>query len=85
MPEPVAFNAWLMEEPEPAVPPEAPDWVMVQANVEPDTVLVSAVEAVAPEQIVCVEGVAVATGVGFTVTVTLIGDPGQPAALGVMV
>jgi len=37
------------------------------------------------EQIVCDEGVAVAFGVGFTTTVAVIGVPGQPLAVGVMV
>ena len=37
------------------------------------------------EQIVCAEGVATATGVGFTNTVAVIEEPGQPFAVGVMV
>jgi hypothetical protein len=37
------------------------------------------------EQIVMVDGVAVATGVGLTFTVTVIGEPGQPLAEGVTV
>ena len=40
---------------------------------------------VTPEQIVCVDGVAIATGEGFTITVALIGAPEQPFAVGVMV
>ena len=39
----------------------------------------------APEQIVWLIGVAVASGVGFTSTVAVIGVPMQPLALGVMV
>ena len=39
----------------------------------------------APEQIVWLPGVAVASGVGFTSTVAVIGVPVQPLALGVMV
>jgi hypothetical protein len=39
----------------------------------------------APEQMVCEDGVATAFGVGFTVTVAVIGVPGQPLAVGVMV
>ena len=39
----------------------------------------------APEQIVWLIGVAVASGVGFTNTVAVIGAPVQPLALGVMV
>ena len=38
-----------------------------------------------PEQIVWLIGVAVASGVGFTSTVAVIGAPVQPLALGVMV
>ena len=40
---------------------------------------------VAPEQIVCVSGVADAAGVAFTSTVAVIGAPVQPLAVGVMV
>ena len=38
-----------------------------------------------PEQIVWLKGVAVASGVGLTNTVAVIGAPVQPLALGVMV
>ena len=37
------------------------------------------------EQMVCEAGVATALGVGFTKTVAVIGAPGQPLAVGVMV
>jgi hypothetical protein len=47
--------------------------------------LLNAIEGAVPEQIVIVDGVAVATGVGFTLTVTVIGVPGQPFADGVTV
>ena len=40
---------------------------------------------VAPEQIVCVGGVAVATGTAFTSTVAVIGAPTHPLAVGVIV
>jgi len=40
---------------------------------------------VEPVQIVCVEGVAVAFGVGFTSTVAVIDGPLQPLAAGVIV
>ena len=40
---------------------------------------------VAPEQIVCVNGVATAFGIGFTNTVAVIGAPVTPLAVGVMV
>ena len=39
----------------------------------------------APEQIVWLFGVDTASGVGFTRTVAVIGEPRQPLALGVMV
>ena len=39
----------------------------------------------APEQIVWLFGVDTASGVGFTNTVAVIGEPVQPLALGVMV
>ena len=39
---------------------------------------------VAPEQIVCEDGVATAFGVGFTITVAVMDAPGQPLAVGVM-
>ena len=52
----------------------------------PDTSAVSAIDVAVAEQIVCDEGVAVATGLGLTVMVTLIGVPGQPAGeVGVIV
>jgi hypothetical protein len=38
-----------------------------------------------PEQIVCDPGVAVATGTGFTVTITVIGVPEHPVVVGVIV
>ena len=38
-----------------------------------------------PEQVVCAAGVATAFGVGLTNTVAVIGVPGQPLAVGVMV
>jgi hypothetical protein len=47
--------------------------------------LVSEIAVVPGEQKVWVDGVAVATGRGFTVIVTVIGAPVQPAAVGVIV
>ena len=38
-----------------------------------------------PEQMVCDDGVAVATGLGLTVTVTVMGVPAHPFAVGVTV
>ena len=51
----------------------------------PVTVLVKAIDGAVPEQTVCEDGVAVTTGVGFTVMVTVIGVPEQPPAVGVIV
>ena len=65
--------------------PETPDCTTVQAKVVPVTLLLSATEVAVPEQIVCDAGVAVATGLGLTVTTTVTGVPGQPPAVGVTV
>ena len=55
--------------PLPAEAPLAPVCeVTVHANVVPATLLVNAMLVAVPEHIVCVAGVAVATGVGLTVT-----------------
>jgi hypothetical protein len=45
----------------------------------------NAMDGAVPEQMVCVEGVAVATGFGFTVITTVIGVPLHEFAVGVMV
>lgn len=74
-----------MEVPEPAEAPLAPDCVTVQLYVVPVTVPLSAMDVALPEQMVCVAGVAVTVGTGLTVTVTVIGVPGQPPAEGVIV
>jgi len=47
--------------------------------------LVKVIEVAPPEQIFCVLGVAVAEGAGLTVTVTVMGEPGQLLAVGVIV
>ena len=65
--------------------PETPDCTTVQAKVVPAKVLVRTMEDAVPEQIVCEPGVAVATGMGFTVTTTTLGVPAQPLAVGVTV
>ena len=70
------------------LPPVAPDTFVcttVHEKVVPATLLVSAIDVAVPEQIVCDEGVAVAAGIGFTVTVTVIGVPTHPLAVGVIV
>jgi hypothetical protein len=81
------FKVCAIVEPAPAeVPVNEPALVVtVQSNVVPATVLVNATDVVLPEQIVCGEGDAVATGVGFTVIVTVIGAPGQAFAVGMIV
>lgn len=59
--------------------------VAVHENVVPDVKLLNEIAVVAPEQIVAVEGVAVANGTGFTVMITGSGAPGQPFAVGITV
>ena len=59
---------------------------LVQLKVVPATLPVNKIAVIAaPEQIACDGGVATAFGVGFTNTVAVIGVPGQPLAVGVMV
>ena len=82
--EPVAVNVCEIEVPLLAEAPETPVCVTVQAYVVPETLLFSVMEVEVPEQIVCVAGVAVSTGTGFTVMVTVTGDPVQPFAVGVI-
>ena len=82
---PVAASVWAMVDPDAAVAPETPDCTTVQAKVVPVTLLLRAIEEAVPEQIVCDPGVAVATGIGFTVTTTTLGVPAQPLAVGVTV
>ena len=83
---PVADNVWAIEAPLPADPPLAPVIVgAVQAKVVPATLLLRAILVALPEQIVWLAGVAVATGRGLTVIVTVIGVPLQPPATGVIV
>ena len=50
--------------------PETPDCTTVHAKVVPLTLLLRVMDGAVPEQIVCDPGVAVATGIGFTVTTT---------------
>jgi hypothetical protein len=71
--------------PDPALAPLAPVCETVQLKVVPETVPLRRILLALPEQIVCVGGVAVATGTGLTVIVTLIGVPVQPPADGVIV
>jgi hypothetical protein len=51
----------------------------------PATLLVSAIDVALFEQILCDVGVAVADGIGLTVTVAVIGVPVHPPAVGVIV
>jgi hypothetical protein len=74
-----------MAAPEEDVAPETPDCTTVQEKVVPATGLLSATELAAPEQIAWEAGVAVATGIGFTVIITTFGVPAQALAVGVMV
>jgi hypothetical protein len=74
-----------MVDPELAVAPETPDCTTVHAKVVPVTLLLSATEDAVPEHIVWDAGVAVNTGVGFTVIITTFGVPAQPVAVGVTV
>jgi hypothetical protein len=72
--------------PEPAAAPVVdPEVVIVHAKVVPGKLLVSAIEVASPEQIVDDAGVAVTTGLGFTVITTVIGAPAHPPAVGVIV
>lgn len=73
-----------MDDPDAAAAPETPLCVTVQLKAEPVTSLFSVIAVAVPEQIVCVVGVAVTTGIGLTVTVAVIGEPVQPFAVGVI-
>ena len=70
-----------------AIPVTVPTLSLVQLYTVPATGLpLSTIVVIAtPEQTVCEEGVAVAVGVGFTVTVAVTGVPLQPLAVGVIV
>jgi hypothetical protein len=69
-----------------AIPVTVAVLFLVHVNVVPDVALESAIAVIAwPEQLACDAGVATATGVGFTTTVAVIGAPGQPLAVGVIV
>jgi hypothetical protein len=81
----VLVNVCAMVFPDPAAAPVTdPDVATVHVNVEPPTLLVNEIAVVLPEQIVALSGVAVATGNGSTVITTVIGVPGQPLAVGVI-
>jgi len=82
---PVAVRVWAIVAPDDAVAPETPDCTTVHAKVVPLTLLLRVMDGAVPEQIVCDPGVAVATGIGFTVTTTGTGVPEHPLAVGVTV
>jgi hypothetical protein len=79
-----ALSVCAIEFPEPGDEPVAKLSVELQEKVVPDTVLVNTMEVVFPEQIE-VGPLKLVTGFGFTVTVMVIGEPGQPFAVGVTV
>ncbi len=58
---------------------------LVQLNVVPVTLPLITIGVIAPEQTVCVAGVATAVACGYTVTVVVTGAPVQPFAVGVTV
>ena len=74
----MAVNVCVMLEPELAEAPLTFVCVTVQVNVVPPTLLVNAMPEAPPEQILCAVGVALAEGVGFTVTVTVCEAPTHP-------
>jgi hypothetical protein len=81
----VALNESEILVPEPLLPPVTPVSTTVQEKVVPGTSLLKATGRTEPAQIVWFEGVAVITGIGFTVIVAVIGLPTQPLAVGVIV
>jgi hypothetical protein len=69
-----------------AIPVTVTVLFLVQLYTVPTTLPVSAIVVIAePEQIVWLDGVATAFGIGFTMIVAVIGVPGQPLATGVIV
>jgi len=69
-----------MDEPLPLDAPDTPLSLTVQLNVVPATFELKAKDVVCPLHVVWLDGVAVAEGVGFTVTTTVIEDPTQSLA-----
>ena len=59
--------------------------LVVHAKVVVTTLLERLIPVVPDEQIVCTAGMAIASGVGLTVTTTLMARPWQPFAVGVIV
>ena len=76
----------ILPDPVAAIPVTKAALSLVQLYVVPAILPFNAICAmVAPEQIVCVNGVATAFGIGFTNTLAVIGAPVDPLAVGVMV
>jgi hypothetical protein len=76
----------ILPEPLAVIPVTVAVLFLVQLKVVPATLPVNTIGVIAkPEQIVWLDGVAVASGVGLTNTVAVIGVPGQPLAVGVIV
>ena len=72
--------------PDAAIPVKLTRLSLVQAYVVPLTAPDNTIVVIGvAEHTICDEGVATALGVGFTSTVAVIGVPGQPLAVGVMV
>jgi hypothetical protein len=80
-------RVWAILAPFPSANPVAVPEVRaaVQVKVVPAVALDSAMPVVPPEQISCEAGVAVAAGMGLTVTTTVMSVPMHPFAEGVMV
>ena len=76
-------NVCAIVAPLPEDAPKIPVWITVHENVVPATVLVKVIFVVPEEQIVVSAVLAVATGIGFTLTTTICGTPGQPPTNGV--
>ena len=75
----------ILPDPLAAMPIALAVLLRVQVYVVPLTAPDKAIVVIAPEQIVCDEGVATAVGVGLTSTVAVIAVPGQLFADGVIV
>ena len=76
----------ILPEPLAAMPVTVPVLSLVQLYTVPATLPLSTIVVIGlAEQIVCDDGVATALGVGLTITVAVIGAPGQPLAVGVIV
>jgi hypothetical protein len=82
--EPVVLRRSAIVAPLPGFPPVTPLCATVHDMDVPDTLLLTEMPVVPPSQNVSVAGVAVTTGIGLTVTLTLIGVPEQPFAVGVI-